>query len=662
MLFRQFLLFWGISSLVAQSPSSGYIVSKGIAVPYATILNTTTQTWSISEEDGFFWVPEFSQLRDTLHIERIGYLDSQVILKHQIQTIHLTLNPIEFTPVPVTPTESSSTLATSMGRTRHELLSSLETTILRSYGGNAGIAQAAIDGGRTEDVKIIFDGIDITNPQNGLTDLSQLPNQYLGRATLNKHAISLSGSGSADGIIELNPWQKQSGFQMQWTQGGATSLSGQYSIEDEEKSLSILGGHNQDPGTHPVNYNNQKITLNNNAFNQQFIATRYQSNVNNIFYNLSLWGSTQDRGINNLVWSPSLESSRSDSLYLISISSVILYPTWFIKGVSSFRLSREKYMNPDLNIVSHHSSSVKTHEFIGKTTQLNHIELHGKLGYTEENLSSTDAGNHTRYNWFLSSTQKLKFNPIQAVGSYRLDLYTNLDPIHSYKLTTEFTQWKWLNLSYSMGSFFRIPSFNDKYWEPGGNPDLQQEESVSSTANVRLKWNNNHIGMTYKKSSSTNLIVWKNQGSFWSPENIDQSSREVMGVDGSYSILDFLMVDGSLSFIKNINRKTQQRIRYSPNKIGHIGIHYVLQNWVIKLSYHLTGEQLIMYDYPTDITLADMVSSYLSIQSPYYFENSFQFNLSISNVFDHDIMTVYGYPEPSRQLQLSFSYQFNKSR
>ncbi len=183
-----------------------------------------------------------------------------------------------------------------------------------------------------------------------------------------------------------------------------------------------------------------------------------------------------------------------------------------------------------------------------------------------------------------------------------------------------------------------------------------------STANVLLKWKKNHVGITYKKSSLTNLIVWTNQGAFWSPENIDQSRRDVIGIDGSYSILDYLMVDGSLSFIKNIDSKTKKRIRYSPDRIGNIGINFVLKTWVFKLSYQLTGDQIIMYDYPTDLVLDDMVCSYLSIQSPYYLNNSFQFHISISNIFDHEIMTVYGYPEPSRQFQINFSYQFNQIR
>ena len=38
-------------------------------------------------------------------------------------------------------------------------MNSLSGSILRSYGGSAGIAQAAADGGRTMDVKVLFGGI-----------------------------------------------------------------------------------------------------------------------------------------------------------------------------------------------------------------------------------------------------------------------------------------------------------------------------------------------------------------------------------------------------------------------------------------------------------------------------------------------------------------------
>ena len=93
---------------------------------------------------------------------------------------------------------------------RKNSLNRIPGTMIRSYGGLSGITTASMDGGQAVHTKITLDGIDLTNVQNGLTDISDIPismmqNMYSGRSP-----NILFGSGSFDGVIHIRSLLKQS--------------------------------------------------------------------------------------------------------------------------------------------------------------------------------------------------------------------------------------------------------------------------------------------------------------------------------------------------------------------------------------------------------------------------------------------------------------------
>lgn len=94
-----------------------------------------------------------------------------------------------------------------------------------------------------------------------------------------------------------------------------------------------------------------------------------------------------------------------------------------------------------------------------------------------------------------------------------------------------------VNLHLGSGKNARLPSLNDLYWQPGGNPDLLPEKGWSH--DVGVEWNQGRmkendegrralgmesIGLTAFYSRITQRIIWlpKGGGMLWSPENLQQ--------------------------------------------------------------------------------------------------------------------------------------------
>ena len=75
---------------------------------------------------------------------------------------------------------------------------------------------------------------------------------------------------------------------------------------------------------------------------------------------------------------------------------------------------------------------------------------------------------------------------------------------------------------------------------------------------------------------------------------------------------------------------------------------------------HYTGSQIVMYDYPNDVSLNKNISTHFSLGILPILQNQIHINLSISNLLNKELMTIYGYPEASRNFKINISYQLNK--
>jgi iron complex outermembrane receptor protein len=87
---------------------------------------------------------------------------------------------------------------------------------------------------------------------------------------------------------------------------------------------------------------------------------------------------------------------------------------------------------------------------------------------------------------------------------------------------------KTLSARLTLSRNFRIPTMNDRFWQPGGNPVLEPESSWNQEAGVTwtpfLK-NKPFLlehSLTVYNIMIDNLIQWVSKGSYWSPENVDK--------------------------------------------------------------------------------------------------------------------------------------------
>lgn len=77
---------------------------------------------------------------------------------------------------------------------------------------------------------------------------------------------------------------------------------------------------------------------------------------------------------------------------------------------------------------------------------------------------------------------------------------------------------------------FKVPTLNDRFWNPGGNPELLPERSLSSEIGAEYLYKSDswrfNTRVTYYRMQVDEWIVWLPKGSYWAPENIQEVKNQ----------------------------------------------------------------------------------------------------------------------------------------
>ncbi|HEX9950739.1 MAG TPA: TonB-dependent receptor, partial [Rubricoccaceae bacterium] len=120
----------------------------------------------------------------------------------------------------------------------------------------------------------------------------------------------------------------------------------------------------------------------------------------------------------------------------------------------------------------------------------------------------------------------------------------------------------------SAGRAFRMPTLNDRFWAPGGNPNLRPESGVTADAGVAWQARGAHAEVTAFAARTRDLIVWTpGAGGVWSPENIARArTRGLDATAGAARLVRSVLIDGgaAVSLLDARDADTGFRLRYSP--------------------------------------------------------------------------------------------------
>ena len=245
----------------------------------------------------------------------------------------------------------------------------------------------------------------------------------------------------------------------------------------------------------------------------------------------------------------------------------------------------------------------------------------------------------------------------------------------------DFVLWPEYNLVLkgSVSANYRMPSLNDLYYQPGGNPDLKPERGFTYEGGVEIsrkfsKWDFEAEVSGYN-SRITDWIVWlPDFRGFWTPVNVRSVHSYGVETRGrlnfSLGCFDFRF-DGFWAWTRSINygdpaswadESIGKQLVYIPEFSSGLTGSVSWRNWTFVYRYNHYSERYTTSSNDKDSRLSVLGKYYMNDISlekriPLRFGELGVKGL-IYNLFDEEYVSVLSRPMPGINFGLFISYRF----
>lgn len=586
----------------------------------------------------------------------------------------------------------SALLADYNHHTIADLLSGHSVIHIKSY-GSGGLATPSFRGTGPSHTKVCWNDINLNSPMLGQFDLSLVPAGFIDGVNIYYGAGSMGiNSGGFGGVIDLETRASSAddkgitinpGF---GSYGRFTGLIKAGTGNERFRSVTkafLSDAKNNFPYTNNVSEDSPRKERRENSevSSAGFIQELYLLNPDNTL-SARLWYQSASRNLPAPIIIPTQNppETQSDESLRAMVSYTSDLNIADISLTAAFTSDRLRYNNELASVRSVNNFQNFTLKGSYKrringfllmvasfNDELSYVRTSNYEGNKSKNLASFDLIAESMPVSWLSArllVRELLHDDILLTPDFSLS--TELRPLpHKYYF---------LKASISKNS--KIPTLNDIYWSPGGNPDLRNETGYSTELTWEMtSFNNGPLkvksDITFFRNNIRNLIQWRpGEFSYWEAVNLGSAITTGLetGADMSYSLskVDLRLI---ANYVHTRARSQEQR----PENSGPVGkqLIYVPEN---QLNVLLRLNWLKFFaSFSTDYTGKRYITPDNSSYLPHFAvsginlgtrlegaHHSVDLTLSVDNLFDAAYQNIAYYPMPGRKIYLSVAYQFKK--
>lgn len=562
-----------------------------------------------------------------------------------------------------------------------DLLSSRTPVFIKQY-GNSGIATAGFRGTGAVHTSVLWNGLDVNSPTLGQSDLNVFPLALAGQVDVTYGISSLPGNSA--GL------------------GGTISMKDELDFDNRFEARTRLGygSFQKAEGLGKISWGSEKWQFESGIFHREaennfhFVDPSRADNpvdtLQNADYSIS--GFTQSVGFRpnaKNTFAMHLNGTQSDR----TIPGILLSPGNYsrqwdknIRGVLEWKHLRKKSI--------HRFQSGATHDI---------LDYHGD----EESLTNTSSL-QSQYRGFFMLTEKWNLRTLLQHRTYFAESYgyedqksqnrsiasatverespknrlfltireEKIDEVYSPFLFSIGAAQKLIggiSLKANAGRNYRYPTFNDLYWNPGGNPNLKPEIGWSGEVGVEWKRSTendlvklDHImEINFYHSVIDNWILWSPDGGLWRPQNLWKVQNEGVEVTISESAEmrdvtlrgDLLYSYTSTENVSENNNESKQLI-YVPFHTARATLSAEWKRWTAKAQYAFNGERYISSDHSS--WMPYFMTTDISLGRAFGLgENRLQVSFTVNNLLDKDYEVMPWRPMPGRNFMANVICHFN---
>ena len=253
------------------------------------------------------------------------------------------------------------------------------------------------------------------------------------------------------------------------------------------------------------------------------------------------------------------------------------------------------------------------------------------------------------YSLFHQKINKLVYNI-----SFRKGFSNVYDIPLIYALDTRFDVSKKINFKANYSTNYKLPTFNDLYWEFSGNEDLLAENSNAIEFGVYFNTKKVNTNITAYQIKSNNLIQWRPiSATFWKPQNVQNVTSKGLEFNVDYR-LKFnhhqINFQTQYAYTRAIDENLDKQLMYVPFHVGNFNFTYNYKTWNFLGNFHYNGS---VY---TTTSNTQKVKDYaiFNIQFHKQFaQNNINIGFYINNLFNKYYEIVSYRPMPNRNYKLN---------
>jgi len=407
---------------------------------------------------------------------------------------------------------------------------------------------------------------------------------------------------------------------------------------------------------------------------------------NNQLLNVSLWLQDNYRQI------PPAMTSRYGNLPLqvnetLESGSYRLSSEWKRSGSTATSFVRVAYFKDhisyedtlaQMHAVTHSHSFIAEAESAVRLHQNHHINI-GLNNTFNKAISNGYAGNPTRNRFAIFGSYKFSFknNQWRTVVNLRQEFIGQELVPFTPSAGLEGRVVNHLFLKANASKTYRVPTFNDLYWNPGGNSALKPEsgwsEELTLIASQRKgSISNNYISLTFFNSTLENCIMWLPSGGTWSAQNIQsvwsRGLESTVTIDKKLNTLN-IRFTALYNYVVATNRKARmandnivgKQLIYVPVYSGQATLELIYKGFYINYLHCYTGNRYYTSD-NSSVVGAYQLGNLIAGKN-FKVGNSF-LNVHIrgNNIWNASYQVVLNQAMPMRSVQAGVSYSYDKPK
>lgn len=535
---------------------------------------------------------------------------------------------------------------------------------LKTY-GSGQLSTLNIRGTGASQNAIFWQGINTNVTSLGLSDFSLTPMSLIDGVSLQYGAgSSLLGSDVIGGSVHVSTMPVRSNsLTTTISQGSfglwAANAKAHYYRNNWIATTRVFyqSSENDFPFENEAVSGNPKSRMENAAFDQWGLSQDLWYNINKRHQlSVHLWYHLMDRQIQ-----PGLYTTQFDQQNDESARGLIQWTADYGRHKGTLKVAQLQDridFNGDVSVMPRSYFSYEHEYFGGDKWSL-------RAGVNWQVLSSDiDA-----YQAEISENRQDLFFSVGWYPTARLNVSANLrqsfvegfDPPITPSVGWSFMVNNWLNWTGNIARSYRVPTLNDRYWTPGGNPNILPElgDHVEMGLEVIRDVFSHQLSTYY--GDVTDWIVWLPQEGFWSPENIDQVQIFGVEYEGYWDISKRFGIHVSYAFNKSI-RKSGVVDAFENKQLPYVPEHQVKWNLTYQYKWwSISGDgQWISQRFANaDNSVALDAFMMLGLNATAQVRDAWSFQIRANNLTNQKYQLVLNRPMPGRNYQITIQHHIN---